>query len=79
MTKITAQYGKNIKTETRNAWIQELLKDVIEHSQDNACYADNTIHDFYLYGFKGIVNMTDEELLIEIQTTLEYKYHEQGN
>lgn len=74
MSKITAVFGTATKTKTRQAWIKELVKDVVENCQDDGVYADNTVHDFYLYGFKGIENMTDAELLIEIQTTLEYKY-----
>jgi len=79
MNKLTIRFGKNHVSKTRKAWIKELLKDVIESSQDDGCYADNTIHDFYLHGFKGIENMTDIELMMEAEATLEYKYHEQGN
>jgi hypothetical protein len=79
MSKITAKFDTNEVTKTRKAWIKELLNDVVMHCQDDGCYADNTVNDFYLYGFKGIENMTDAELLDEIQNILEYKYHPQGN
>ena len=79
MAKLTATFDTNVISKTRKAWIKELLDDVIMHNQDDGAYSDNTVHDFYMYGFKGIENMTDEELLIEIQNTLEYKYHPQGN
>jgi hypothetical protein len=75
MNKITVKFDNDIIiSKTRNQWIKELINYVIESCQDDGVYADNTVHDFYLYGFKGISNMTDEELKQEVSNTLESLY-----
>ena len=74
MDNLSVVFGTITKTKTRQAWVKELVKDTLEKCQDDGAYCDNTVNDFYLYGFKGIENMTDAELLVEVKTNLEYKY-----
>lgn len=42
--------------------IKQVLNMTLQNCQDDTAYNDNTLHDFILFGFKGLSNMTIEEL-----------------
>jgi hypothetical protein len=50
---------------TKDKLINSILNMTLENCQDDSCYNDNTLHDFILFGFKGLSNMTIEELKTE--------------
>jgi len=50
---------------TKDKLINLVLNMTIENCQNDSCYNDNTLHDFILFGFKGLSNMTIEELTQE--------------
>jgi hypothetical protein len=52
--------------QTKNELIDTALNLVLASCAENTEYNDNTIYDLLRYGFKGYVNMTEEELNHEI-------------
>jgi len=42
-----------------------VLNMTLENCQNDSAYNDNTLYDFILFGFKGLSNMTEAELLNE--------------
>jgi hypothetical protein len=50
---------------TKDKLINSILNMTLENCQNDSCYNDNTLHDFILFGFKGLSNMTIEELKTE--------------
>ncbi len=43
----------------------QVLNMTLENCQNDTSYNDNTLHDLILFGFKGLSNMTEAELLNE--------------
>jgi hypothetical protein len=45
---------------------ENLIKDILNMTLDNCfndtAYNDNTLHDLILFGFKGLSNMSEQEL-----------------
>jgi hypothetical protein len=44
----------------------QVLNITLENCMNDTSYNDNTLHDLILFGFKGLSNMTETELKIEI-------------
>jgi hypothetical protein len=65
--------GDNMK---REEIISKLLNTVITNCQNFSDYNDNTLHDFLMFGFKGLTNMTDEELQTELNSLTEWENEE---
>ena len=42
--------------------INELIEAVLFNCRDNSAYNDNTLYDLLMYGSKGFVNCSDDEL-----------------
>jgi len=61
-------------TKNREEWIKELHKHHLSNCYESTAYSDNTLSDFLMYGFKGFINMTNEELIEEILYSLESLY-----
>jgi len=44
----------------------EVLNITLQNCQNDSSYNDNTLHDLILFGFKGLANMSREELETEL-------------
>jgi hypothetical protein len=74
---ITIEFNDDVTvSKTRKEWIDELLENDLALCQSDSTYNDNTIYDLLLGGYKGYVNMTDEEISKEVYNQLEYLYEE---
>jgi hypothetical protein len=74
---ITIEFNDDvIVSKTRQEWIDELLENDLALCQSDSTYNDHSIYDLLLGGFKGYVNMTDEEISKEVYNQLEYLYEE---
>jgi hypothetical protein len=47
--------------------VKEICNSIISNCQDDTSYNDNTLYDFIMYGFKGLNNMSEDELKDELQ------------
>jgi len=47
--------------------ITEICNLIIDNCQNDTSYNDNTLYDFIMYGFKGLNNMSIDELKDELQ------------
>jgi hypothetical protein len=47
--------------------INTILNKTLENCAEDTSYNDNTLHDLILFGFKGLSNMTEEELKNELE------------
>ena len=47
---------------SKDEMIKQALIVELNNCQSDTSYNDNTLHDFLLYGFKGLNNMTESEL-----------------
>lgn len=47
---------------TKDQLINKVLNMTLENCQDDTNYNDNTLHDLILFGFKGLSNMSLDEL-----------------
>lgn len=45
--------------------INDTLNTIIANCQNDSAYNDNTLYDILRYGFKGLENMSQEELQAE--------------
>jgi hypothetical protein len=51
----------------RDDIITAVLNMTLKSCYEDSVYNDNTLHDLLLFGFKGLSNMTDEELKNELE------------
>jgi len=47
--------------------VKEICNSIIANCQDDTSYNDNTLYDFIMYGFKGLNNMSEDELKDELK------------
>jgi hypothetical protein len=47
--------------------VKEICNLIIDNCQDDTSYNDNTLYDFIMYGFKGLNNMSEDELKDELK------------
>jgi hypothetical protein len=53
--------------------IEQALITELENCQNDSVYNDNTLHDFLLYGFKGLNNMNEQELSEFLESALNWR------
>jgi hypothetical protein len=51
---------------TKSELRDEVLNITLQNCQNDSSYNDNTLHDLILFGFKGLANMSREELETEL-------------
>jgi hypothetical protein len=59
--------------QTNEELIATALNLVLTNCVEDTAYNDNTIYDLLRYGFKGYVNMTEEELNHEIDVATKWQ------
>jgi hypothetical protein len=51
----------------------QALNMALQNCIDDSSYNDNTLHDLLLFGFKGLANMTREELQSELDNLKQWR------
>lgn len=51
----------------------EVLNITLQNCVNDSSYNDNTLHDLILFGFKGLSNMTREELETELASLKQWE------
>lgn len=53
---------------SKNELIKKVCELILENCQNDTSYNDNTLYDYIIHGFKGLNNMSIEELKIELKS-----------
>lgn len=58
---------------TKSELRDEVLNITLQNCINDSSYNDNTLHDLILFGFKGLANMTYEELETELASLKQWE------
>ena len=59
--------------------ITKILNMTLKNCYDDSVYNDNTLHDLIYFGFKGLANMTEDELQQELSMLKDWSVEEEEN